>query len=256
MLALIGMGLDTGDISAKALEFISSADVVILESYTSVIGSGCVEFIEMKTGKKLHKLERRSFEEDLGATVRLALNSTVAILVIGDPLIATTHRIIISEAKRQGIETVVMHSSSILSAAIGESGLDVHRFGPYITIPFWSAHYQPTSFISKIAKNKDNNEHTLVLLDIDQVSGNSMRIDDAVKIIGQAQSRGGSEVISKNDQVLVLANVGRPNQKIFYLKFGSLAMPPQGLEGQVISLIIPAKLSVIEEEFLESSTFQ
>ena len=51
------------------------------------------------------------------------------------------------------MEVEVVHSNSVLTAAIGESGLDFYRFGAIATIPKWSAHYTPVSFYETLQKN-------------------------------------------------------------------------------------------------------
>ncbi len=50
--------------------------------------------------------------------------------------------------------------------AIGCSGLQVYRFGEAISIPFFTEKWRPYSFYDKILINKNNNLHTLLLLDI------------------------------------------------------------------------------------------
>ncbi|MHB1829921.1 MAG: diphthine synthase [Candidatus Micrarchaeaceae archaeon] len=248
MIALIGIGLGARDISIKAIDFIKSADIVIMDGYTSTIRQESIEFIIKETGKVPKKEPRSSFEENLKETIKTAGGKAMAILVIGDPLIATTHHIILDEAKRQGIETAVFHSSSIFSAAIGESGLDIYKFGPSTTVPFWSEHYEPTSFIDAIAKNRKNGEHTLLLLDIDKDGARPMGIGEALKIIAAAQEKQGSRIIADEDRIIVLADVGREGQKIFISKFSGILSREEELTGRTISLIVPAGLNFAEDE--------
>ena len=141
MIALIGIGLGARDISVKSIDFIRSADTVIMDSYTSTIGKESIDFIIKETGKEPKKEPRSAFEDNLKDTVKMARDKSMAILVIGDPLIATTHHIILDEARKQGIKTAVFHSASIFSAAIGESGLDIYKFGPSTTVPFFRDGY-------------------------------------------------------------------------------------------------------------------
>ncbi len=245
MLALIGIGLDTKDISAKALEFLKSADIVIMDNYTSVAEKGATEFIAKATGKELVKKPRSAFEDDIKETVAQARSKTLAILVIGDPLVATTHHIILDEAHRQGIKTKVFHAPSIFSAAIGESGLDIYRFGPTTTIPFWSEKYKPISFIDVIAKNLFNSEHTLVLLDIDQKNSEPMSLGNAAETIAKADKK---HVIKQEKKFIVLANIGREDQGIYYCEFSGLRALAARTEGKILSLIVPAELNFAEED--------
>ncbi len=95
MLLLIGLGLESKDISVKGLEALRRASKVIMERYTTPIGDEYVEYLEKELGKKLVMAERSDLEENLRRTVEEAKGSDLAILIPGDPLIATTHRIII-----------------------------------------------------------------------------------------------------------------------------------------------------------------
>lgn len=244
MLALIGLGLGPKDVSAGALEFIRSADIVLLESYTSILAKGTIEFIESETGATMERTKRSDFEDNLKATVTRAKDAAVAVLVIGDPLVATTHHIILDEARRQGVKTAVFHSSSIFSAGIGESGLDIYRFGPTTTVPFWSERYRPTSFMDVILRNKSNGQHTLVLLDIDQERGSPMGIDYAAETMAKA----GSAALAGESVVIVLADLGRQGQAIILTRLSDLHGLSGRLAGKTLALIFPARLNFAEEE--------
>ena len=108
--------------------------------------------------------------------LKLAKDRDVAVLISGDPLIATTHKILFIEARKLGIRVEIVHAASIASAAIGESGLDFYRFGKVCTHTKWHEHYTPVSFYETIRTNMQNNEHSLVLLDYDSVAESSMQL--------------------------------------------------------------------------------
>lgn len=247
MLALIGMGLDAKDISVKALEFIKTSDAVLVDRFTSVISQESINFIELESGKKIRQVTRSDLEEKVRYTIAPAKDSDMAILVVGDPLVATTHHIILDEAHRHGISTIVFHASSIFSAGIGESGLDIYKFGPTTTVPFWSERYKPTSFIDVISKNLSNKEHTLLLLDIEPSKVAQMKIGQAVEIISSADK---NKILAQN-KVIVLADVGRSSQMIFYTEFSKLMQLSAVLEGKILSLIIPAELNFAEEDAIK-----
>lgn len=252
MIALIGIGLGARDISVKSIDFIRSADTVIMDSYTSTIGKESIDFIIKETGKEPKKEPRSAFEDNLKDTVKMARDKSMAILVIGDPLIATTHHIILDEARKQGIKTAVFHSASIFSAAIGESGLDIYKFGPSTTVPFWSEHYKPTSFIDAIAKNKENNEHTLLLLDVGAGGTSPMGIAEALKIINNAQEMQGNKTIKDQDKLIILADIGRESQKIIHSKYSEIIFHEEELAGSTISIIVPAELNFAEADALSA----
>lgn len=248
MLALIGIGLDSGDISLKSLDFIRASERVLVDRYTSVISNDSISLIERETGKKTEQVSRSDLEENAKETIKAATSSNVSILVIGDPLVATTHHILLDEATRQGIETRVFHSSSIFSAGIGESGLDIYKFGPTTTIPFWSEHYRPTSFIDVVSKNVSNGEHTLMLFDIDQKMFRPMAIREATDIISKADK---AHAIKPGTKVLLLADIGRESQSIHYTEFSKLAKLAEKAEGKLLALIVPAELNFAEEDALK-----
>ena len=250
MLALVGIGLESKDISVRALEFLKSCDIIMLESYTSIASMESIDFIERETGKELVRTRRADFEDRLKSTVAMAKDKRLAILAIGDPLMATTHHIILDEAAKQGIETTVFHAPSIFSAGIGESGLDIYKFGPTATIPYWSERYKPTSFMDVIAKNLLNGQHTLVLLDINQPLGKPMDIAEACETAAAAAMQSGhSDIMAM--RVLVLADVGRSGQEIVRSMFSEIKSLSESLKGKTISIIVPAKLNFAEEESIK-----
>jgi diphthine synthase len=255
MLLLIGLGLETKDLSVRALEEIKKAKILFLEEYTSFISKNYLRFIEKETQKTLNLVNRQDLEERVKEIVNKAKNAKIAILVPGDPLIATTHSIILNEAEKQGIGCLVLHSSSIFSAAIGESGLDVYKFGPVVTVPFWFANYKPTSFLDAIERNLKNNEHTLLLLDIDQKNRRPMKMEEAVEIFKKAEAIRNARGINDDLKVMVLADVGKKTQEIRYLRLGELTKKiKKELDGKVLSLIVPAKLSFSEKDSLDRAS--
>lgn len=253
MLALIGVGLDTKDISVRALEFVKSATTVYVDRYTSVIGRESIEFISRESGKEINTITRSDMEEKAKLTIKPAKDSNMAILVIGDPLVATTHHLILDEAIKQGIKTMVFHAPSIFSAGIGESGLDIYKFGPTTTIPFWSEHYKPTSFMDVISKNLSNNEHTLVLLDIDQIKGSPMSIKQASDIINNSNKNG---VLEPSKRLIVLADIGRESQSISYTEFSRIKSLSDSLSGKTLSIIVPAEMNFAEDEAVRKFSVQ
>ena len=245
MLALIGVGLDTKDISVKALEFVKEASIVYVDRYTSVMAQQGIDFIEKESGKEITVVTRSDLEEKVKLTIKPSKDTDIAILVIGDPLIATTHHIILDEAIKQGIKTKVFHSASIFSAGIGESGLDIYKFGPTTTVPFWSEHYKPTSFIDVLAKNLSNSEHTLMLLDIDQIKGSPMSIKQAAEIMNNSNTK---RILDPSKKVIILADIGREGQTVSYVEFSRIESLSGRLEGKTLSIIVPAELNFAEEE--------
>jgi diphthine synthase len=255
MLLLVGLGLETKDLSVRALEEIKKAKEIFIEEYTSFLPKGYLTFLQKETKKTLNVINRQDLEERISMMVKKAKNAKIAILIPGDPLIATTHSIILNEAEKQGIDCLVLHSSSILSVAIGESGLDAYKFGPVVTIPFWFANYKPTSFLDALGRNMKNNEHTLLLLDIDQKNRRPMKIEEAAEILRNAEFATRAGCISDDLKIIVLADAGKKTQEIKYIRFGGLTKKiKEELDGKVLSIIIPANLSFAEKSNLDRAS--
>jgi len=248
LLFLIGIGLEKGDISEKAMEIIKKAEKLMLDPYTNRINADYIAYLEFKADKKIFKLSRSDLEENASETIKSAKEEDVALLVPGDPLIATTHHTILDLAKGNGINVKVLHAASIFTAAIGESGLDIYRFGPTTTIPSWSEKYKPISFIDVIEKNLKNNEHTLVLLDYNYKEERAMSFEEALGLLQKAELERGVRIINK---IIVLADVGKENQEIAFADKDILAKESGRFAGKVISLIIPSNPNFAEEESLK-----
>ncbi len=252
MLMLIGLGLETKDLSVRALEALKSADRVLAEQYTTILPGGYIDFLEKETGKRIQFIKRSDLEENVDATIKDSKTKNIALLIPGDPLVATTHHIVADAAKKVGASVEVFHSSSIFSAAIGVSGLDIYRFGPTTTVPFWSAKYKPTSFLDVIMKNQSNGQHTLVLLDIDAAEGRHMNASEAVALLLKAEEEKGYGVLTPDTRVIVLCDIGRNIQAIDYTTIGKATSD----RAKATALIIPARLNFAEEESLRANSLK
>ncbi len=248
MLLLIGLGLDTKDISVRALEEIETSDVLMLDPYTNIISDQYIEYLEKSSKKKIIKLSRSDLEENVPMTIGQAKTKKIAILVSGDPMIATTHQIIIDHAANNSIPYKIIHSSSILTAAIGESGLIPYKFGQTTTIPFWTDKYKPISFLDTIYRNIECNYHTIVLLDYNYLKKEGLKLEAALRQLMIAESERKTGCISQETKIFVLGDVGKESQVIKYSKISEMPKNEPLFEGKILTLIIPAKLAVSEED--------
>ena len=116
-LYFIGLGLnDEKDISIKGLEAVKKCDVLYLEYYTSIL-SCSKETLEHYCGKKIILAPRALVEQDAETTIlKDAESKNVGFLVVGDPFCATTHIDLYMRAKQLGIQCVVIHNASVMSA--------------------------------------------------------------------------------------------------------------------------------------------
>lgn len=245
-LYLIGLGLwDEKDISVKGLETAKKCDFVYLENYTSVMLGTTPEKISALIGKKVDVLDRKAVEQDKKFMAQ-AKKSDVALLIGGDPSVATTHIEIVQEAKKQKIKTQIIHASSILSA-ICESGLFNYSFGKSCSIPFWSDKFKPESFYDVIVENMKNNAHTIVFLDLHPEAKKFMTVNDALRVLLEIAAKRKKE-ISLETIAVGFARIGAPDQVIRAGKISELL--DYGFGSPMHILVIPGKLHFMEKEAL------
>ncbi len=234
MLYLIGLGLELGDINLKALEAIKKCKKLYLESYTS-IGSSSEELSKLLK-KQIIIADRELIENDSEKILKEAKNNDIAILVYGDPLIATTHINYLIDSKKLKIKVDIIHNVSILNA-ITETGLMLYNFGKTTSIPFNNENVKAP--IEVINNNLKSSLHTLVLLDLDPKNDKFLSINEALNYLIKNKI---------NSLVVLCCALGTKKQEIkigypielLKLKFNKF---PQ-------CIIIPGKLHFREEEAL------
>jgi diphthine methyl ester synthase len=169
MLYLIGLGLgDIEDISVRGLRIAQSAKRVYFEMYTSLLHgpNGGLNELEKLLGRSdIIPADRETLEEKSGAILEGAIESDIAVLIVGDPMAATTHTDLILRAREAHVPVKILHNASIISA-VGCTGLQVYRFGMVVSICFWTDTWRPSSFCDHIRENLRRGLHTLCLLDI------------------------------------------------------------------------------------------
>ena len=165
-LLLIGMG--PGQLSAMSLEAVEAAkaaDVRRYEAYTALWPRSELDALEAAVGS-IEKVMRPEVEQP-DALFELARTSLVALLVVGDPLQATTHVDVQLQAAEAGIECRVFHGVSITTLVTGAIGLSNYKFGRQTTLTYPYGGWVATSPLEVIATNLHQNLHTLALLDLD-----------------------------------------------------------------------------------------
>ncbi len=251
MLTLIGLGLnDEKDITLKGIEEANRSDKVYIELYTSK-WHGSLENLEKLVGKKIQELARKYLEDDSKKIVSEAKNNDIAIFVLGDPLVATTHTILLQEARKQNIKIQIIHNASIISA-IGETGLHLYKFGQTVTIPFpeKTKNHLPESVYNAIAENKKLGLHTLCLLDVVSEENKYMTTSEGIKIILSLEKKFKKKIFTEDMEVVVFARAGSNDSQIVYGKVRHVSNKDFGETPHV--LIVPGKLHFTEKEFLES----
>eukprot|EP00211_Chloroparvula_japonica_P017105 CAMPEP_0119135010 /NCGR_PEP_ID=MMETSP1310-20130426/18442_1 /TAXON_ID=464262 /ORGANISM="Genus nov. species nov., Strain RCC2339" /LENGTH=279 /DNA_ID=CAMNT_0007125857 /DNA_START=22 /DNA_END=861 /DNA_ORIENTATION=- len=263
MLYLIGLGLgDHKDITVRGLEAVKSADRVLLEHYTSILGVDH-EQLEEFYGKKVILADRDIVESQADAEILdPAKNEVVAFLVVGDPFGATTHSDLVVRARDRGIKVEVIHNASIMNA-IGCCGLQLYRFGETISQVFWTDEWRPDSYYDKIKSNRQAELHTLCLLDIkvkEQSVENLLRgrkifepprymtIAQACQQLLEIEENRKEGAYTPETICVGLARIGQPTQQVQYGTMAELAEADFG--APLHSLVITGKMHFLEEDFL------
>lgn len=250
-LIFVGLGLYSHtDISLRGLEEIRRSDYVFAEFYTSLMPGFNINEFKRISGKDLIIVSRRNIEDENGMSILdRAREGRVVLLVPGDPLIATTHIALRVKAERMGIRTKVIHGASILSAAIGLSGLQNYRFGKSVTIPFPDKSGVSRTPYMTIAENKRRNLHTFCFLDIRVEESRYMMIKEALEILLALEENNRQNIIGEGSLAVGIARAGSEDvivrastvKDLLNFDFGG---PPH-------SLIIPCeKLHFMEAEAL------
>jgi|SRR3989338_8086477 len=232
MLILIGTGINF-DLTLGGMEALEDSNEIYIETYTNLIENKKIEKLESKIGKKIKRLERKDVESNF--LIKRASEKKVALLVSGDPLTATTHVSLLLDAKKAKIAVKVLHNSSIYTSAAGVTGLQIYRFGKTASLVNPRENYAPKSSLEVIRKNLENNMHSLVLLDTEP------KPMEAVKAL---------EMLKEFDYAIVLSRVGEENEKIIYGKISDIIR--KNLGSPPFTIIIPAKLHIVEEEYLDN----
>ena len=247
MLYIIGIGLgDEKDITVRGLEKVRECDIVYLESFTSWLPADLGR-LERFYGKKIAPVDR-AFVENGETILSQARQKKVALLVIGDPLFATTHMSLVLEARKKGIKLEIIHNASIFSA-IGQTGLQLYKFGRTTSIPLPAQSYRPETFYDVLRENRTLGLHTLFLLDIKPEENRFLKVNDAIKLLLGIEKRRKQEVFGEKTLCIGCARLGSPDQKIVSGKAGQLlgenfGKPPH-------CLIVPGELHFVEEEALK-----
>ena len=165
-LVLIGIGMGAIDgMTVEAVKRMKDADFRFLEAYTAKWLDDDVRSLENLVGPI--KPIMRPDVENPEKILALAKNSVVAVLVIGDPLQATTHVDLQLQAREAGVICHVVHGISITTLVTGAVGLSNYRFGRQTTLTYPYGGWIVTSPLEVVALNRALNMHTLVLFDLD-----------------------------------------------------------------------------------------
>ena len=243
-LSFVGLGLGAKGITVQGIEELRASDSVYLEYYTSPHEPQLVKELERSTGSHLIIVDRE-FVEDGGSILSEAEEKKVALAVLGDPMIATTHNELLARAIKRGVETKVVHSASIASAAASSSGLQSYKFSRTVTVTRESVG-KLTQAYQILHENLMEGSHTLLLLEYDVKSGQGVTPPDAIAGLLLAEANFKRGVVSGETFGIVLSRVGRGDEGKAAWTFEALSKKDFGDPPHC--LIIPGKLHFAEVE--------
>jgi diphthine synthase len=206
----VGAGLgDEQDLSRRAVDVLRGCRRVFAEEYTSVLVPGSLERLSAELGRGVERLGRVEVESERVLLDALGEGGPVALLVVGDPFVATTHVQLRLAAERAGHAWRYLAGPSIGTAAISLLGLMHYRFGRVVSLPFPEPGFDPESPFVTIGCNRAAGVHTLVLLDLRPSEGRFLRAEDALARFEGA--RAAAAGLEDATELGVVARVGRPD---------------------------------------------
>ena len=249
MLSFIGLGLHGAEgISIIGLDSAKKADIVYLDIYTSPIAQNEISSLQNLINKDII-LVNRTFIEDEDTILKEAKQKEVALIVPGDPIIATTHMDLRLRAEDIGIKTKLIHGSSILCALPGETGLHNYSFGKPVTL-MRSAHLGIISVYEVIYENLIRGLHTIIFLEYDQSTNFFLNPKDALESLLTIEKDLNRAIFNSETFIIVASRIGSQSQA---LSAGSLGMViKQDLGEPPHIIIVPGKLHFTEIQFLKS----
>ena len=273
-LVLIGMGPGMlASMTNEAITAAKSADFRYYEAYTAVWPKEELSRLEMEIGliQQVMRPEIEHPEEILD----LSKENLVAVLIVGDPLQATTHVDLQLQAMEQEVECRIIHGISITNIVTGAIGLSNYKFGRQTTLTYPYANWIATSPLEVLAINRIMGQHTLALLDLDPTGAGigqqqPMRPGDAVESIRLMIDKISTEIENIDDSdafgklkkqaigeliatkftdlpVVLCSDMGADSQSIIYSNLASLGDLPGG---KMNCLVFPASTSDVEEKAL------
>jgi len=242
MLMLIGLGLDGKGISVKGKELLEEADHVFAEFYTSLLDV-TKEELEDIVDRKIELLSRGQVEEE-ELPLKRARDSNVAFLVVGDPLVATTHISLAQRAMELKIPLKVCHAASIFSA-IGSTGLMLYKFGKSASVVYPEENFFPKSFYETVKENKERGLHTLLFLDLKADKDIYMDPIDGMNILRSVDEENIVE------DIVVASRIGWDSERIIYGDIERLLKEEKEFFGPPPHcIVVPGDLHFSEEEYV------
>ncbi len=247
-LSFVGLGLGAKGVTLEGVGEMIGADINYLEYYTTPHEPQLLRQVQNATGKAFTIVDRQ-FVEDGSKILGEADAKKVVLAVLGDPMIATTHNELRVRGIKLGIETRVIHSATIASAAASASGLHSYKFSRTVTVTRESVG-KLTQAYHILHENLLEGAHTLLLLEYDVQSGEGVSPADALAGLLLAEGNFKRGVVGEGTFAILLSRLGREDAGIAAGTFVELSKKEVG--GPPHCLVIPGKLHFTEVEAISA----
>ncbi len=228
-----------------------AADKVFIDSYTSALTDEGIKGIKETLNREVIPLGRKDLEESSEELFKLVNKGLkIALLIPGNPLVATTHISLVVESVKRGLKYEVIPAPGIIPNAITMSGLMIYKMGKPVTITY-PVNGVYSEFPYDVVKSNDvRNLHSLLLLEMDAEKGIMMSIKEAIDIMQHIEGLRREGVFELSRKAVAVSSLGGPKQRICFSRLSTLAkLSPH--PGPHTLIITSPKLHFMEEEALK-----
>ncbi|AWR98321.1 diphthine synthase [Acidianus sulfidivorans JP7] len=212
-LYFIGLGLSKKFLTKASIDAIKLADLVFFDSYTSISCDIDIEYLKKISGKDIILANRNLLENDSNKILHfLDEGKSVAILSIGDSMIATTHVSLAVEAKNRGHKIVIVPGISVQCYIISKSMLSSYKFGRAVTLVYPYEGRLDMSTYEVIKNNINSNLHTILYLDIRD--GKPMSAREAIMYLLKMEEEKRENIITDNTWIIVGQRLGCDDEEV------------------------------------------
>ncbi len=249
-LYLVGLGVYKEPVIPRQwFEKIVMSKHIFFEGYTSPAPYD-IEYLKTYFKRDdIKPIDRNLLELKIEDIVSQASENDIAILVYGDPMVATTHKTLIITSKEKGVKYEVFHNVSAYLYAITESGLDIYKIGPIGTLVRGDTDIN-RSTLDKIRYNIKSGFHSPVLLEYSAEDNYVMHPDEAVGILKMDKGLW-NIVIDNQSYIIVMMALGFDREFKYAYKLNELEEISTLPRGYPAIIIITGKLHFMEREYIE-----
>lgn len=267
MLHVIGIGTRKEHITPEMITTIQNSSKVYIEHYTNFYENSFDElekYLETSITPCIREDVETRAEELLLLPSR---KDDVALLIIGDVLVATTHTDLLLRARDLKIETKVYHNVSIANL-ITKTGLQWYKFGRVTSIPFFNDKFMPRTPYLQLYDNLNIGAHSLFLLDLNPSNDIAYKGHDKyltankalqflldisqIMLDNEEIEEKEANIIDSQTPAIICSRLGMRGEKILYGTIEELI--EKDSEEQLLEplcIIIPSEMHELEESYLK-----